>query len=469
MGPWYQRWVLMNAGAGTTTVTEAASAATPLASHNLALVWRFPLGHLPAIDLRLPWTATTTEQEHELVLGRDAGCAVQLTGSDVSRRHAALRRPSADGGATIVDLGSRNGVFVNGRRVAEAALRPGDVVRLGGWVGVVTATPGEVVEVTPGFWGGAALQAALAPLRQVAATDLPVILQGETGTGKELVARALHGWSDRRGPFVAVNCAALPEALAEGELFGYRRGAFTGADRTNPGFFRNADGGTLLLDEVADLPIGVQAKLLRALEQREIQPLGEARPVPVDVRVVVAGQQGLGELVRAQRFRADLLARLDGLSVRLPPLRQRREDVLPLFSRLLDSLGAGRAPAFECDFAERLCVHDWPFNVRELVFLVRRLLALYGSDQTLRAHHLPARMLEEGSSTSPAPGGDGGAAAPGAEPIQLPALIVALRASGGNVARAATILGISRQRAYRLMEGQSIDLESIRGTPERPR
>ena len=481
MGPWYQRWVVMNSGAGTTTVTEAASAATPLATDNLALVWRFPLGNLPAIDLRLPWvttnaTATAPEQGNDLVLGRDAGCAVQLSGSDVSRRHAALRRPSAGAGAVIVDLGSRNGIFVNGRRVAEAALGPGDVVRLGGWVGVVTATPGEVVEVTPGFWGGAALQAALAPLRQVAATDLPVILQGETGTGKELVARALHGWSDRSGPFVAVNCAALPEALAEGELFGYRRGAFTGADRTNPGFFRNADGGTLLLDEVADLPLGVQAKLLRALEQREIQPLGESRPVPVDVRVVVAGQQALGELVRAQRFRADLLARLDGLSVRLPPLRQRREDVLPLFSRLLDSLGAGRAPAFECDFAERLCVHDWPFNVRELVFLVRRLLALYGSDQTLRAHHLPARMLEEGGAGTPAgasgdaaPGGDGGAAAPGAEPIQLPALIVALRASGGNVARAATLLGISRQRAYRLMEGQSVDLESIRGTTERPR
>jgi len=466
----------MNAGAGTTTVTEAASTATPLASHSVTLVWRFPLGSAPAVDLQLPWAATATEGSHELVLGRDAGCAVQLSGSDVSRRHAALRRPSPDARASIVDLDSRNGVFVNGRRVAEAALGPGDVVRLGGWVGVVTAMPGEVVEVTPGFWGGATLQAALAPLRQVASTDLPVILQGETGTGKELCARALHTWSERRGPFVAINCAALPEALAEGELFGYRRGAFTGAERTNPGVFRNADGGTLLLDEVADLPLGVQAKLLRALEQREIQPLGEARAVAVDVRVVVAGQQALGELVRAQRFRADLLARLDGLTVRLPPLRQRREDVLPLFSRLIESQAAGRAPAFESDFAERLCVHDWPFNVRELVFLVRRLLALHGSDKTLRAYHLPARMTEASAEPRPPDGGGDGpsagaaaAAVPLGEPVQLPALMVALRASGGNVARAATILGISRQRAYRLMEGQSIDLESIRGDTERPR
>jgi len=465
----------MNAGAGTTTVTEAASTSTLLAAHNLALVWRFPLGNAPAVDLRLPW-ATGDQGSQELILGRDDACAVRLSGSDVSRRHAALRRPSADAGATIADLGSRNGVFVNGRRVTEAALGPGDVVRLGGWVGVVTAMPGDVLEVTPGFWGGATLQTALAPVRQVASTDLPVILQGETGTGKELVARALHQWSERRGSFVAVNCAALPEALAEGELFGYRRGAFTGADRTNPGFFRNADGGTLLLDEVGDLPLAVQAKLLRALEQREIQPLGEARPVPVDVRVVVAGQQALGELVRAQRFRADLLARLDGLSVRLSPLRERREDVLPLFSRLLDSFAAGRTPAFETDFAERLCVHDWPFNVRELVFLVRRLIALHGPEKTLRAHHLPARMTET-AGAAPAPGataGDGtsdgeGAGAPLAEPVQLPALMVALRTSGGNVARAATILGISRQRAYRLMEGQSVDLDSIRGVAERPR
>ena len=151
--------------------------------------------------------------------------------------------------------------------------------------------------------------------------------------------------------------------------------------------------------------------------------------------------------------------------------------MLPLFSRLLDSFAAGRTPAFESDFAERLCVHDWPFNVRELVFLVRRLLALHGADKTLRAHHLPARMTEASAEPGPPDGGgddgpSGGAAAaavPLCEPVQLPALMVALRASGGNVARAAAILGISRQRAYRLMEGQSIDLDSIRGDTERPR
>jgi two-component system response regulator FlrC len=457
----------MSSGDGTTTVTQAGSLVAGVATHGLALVWRFPRVHEPPVALQ--W-----EGEAERVLGRDAGCSVQLDGHDVSRRHAALRRTENGAGTMIVDLGSRNGVQLNGRPISAAHLGPGDVLRLGGWVGVVTATAGELTEIAPGFWGGAALQAALAPLRQAAASDLPIVIEGETGTGKEVAAGALHRWSGRAGPFVAVNCAALPEALAEGELFGYRRGAFTGADRASPGFFRSAQGGTLLLDEVSDLPLALQAKLLRVLEQREVQPLGETRPVPIDVRVVVAGQQRLLESVRAGRFRADLLARLDGLTARLPPLRQRREDVLPLFSRLLESLGRGQAPAFESDVAERLCLHDWPFNVRELVLLVRRLLTLHGTETTLRAHHLPERIGEPASpapagSASPAPAPAGRAPAGPAEPIQLPALIAALRSSGGNVARAAAMLGISRQRAYRLMEGQAVDLDAIRGTEDKPR
>jgi DNA-binding NtrC family response regulator len=449
-----------------TTVTHAAASVAEAAAPGLTIVWRFPRSIGAA--LRLDWNSDG--EPGELILGRDAGCAVQLDGHDVSRRHAALRKVGSQAPATITDLGSRNGVRVNGRPIATAPLAAEDVVRLGGWIGVVTATPGEVEEIAAGLWGGAAMRAALAPLRGVAASDLPIVLEGETGTGKEVVAGALHRWSGRGGPLVAVNCAALPEALAEGELFGYRRGAFTGADRASPGFFRAADGGTLLLDEISDLPLALQAKLLRVLEQREVQPLGEARPVPIDVRVVVAGQQSLMESVRAGRFRADLLARLEGLTVQLPPLRQRREDVLPLFSRLLDGVSRGQVPAIESDFAERLCVHDWPFNVRELVLLVRRIVALHSTETTLRAHHLPDRIGQEAAGSPPTgTPAQVPAAAASAEPVQLPALLVALRASGGNVARAAAILGISRQRAYRLMEGQAVDLESIRTPDEKPR
>ena len=186
--------------------------------------------------------------------------------------------------------------------------------------------------------------------------------------------------------------AALPEGLAEGELFGYRRGAFTGADRASPGFFRSAEGGTLLLDEVSDLPLPLQAKLLRVLQEGEVQPLGETRPVAVDVRIVVASQQPLMDAVREGRFRGDLLARLDGLTVRLPPLRQRKEDVPLLFSQLLREHTGGRAPAVEGDVVERLCVHDWPFNVRELVQLARQLLVLHANETLLRAADLPARI-----------------------------------------------------------------------------
>lgn len=463
----------MSSGGGTTTVTQAASEATGHAIRGLSLVWRFPRAGAPPIPLQ--W-----EGGGELVLGRDAGCSIQLAGHDVSRRHAVLRNAEQGGHTTIADLGGRNGVRVDGRRVAEAHLAAQNVVRLGGWVGVVTAASGEVEEIAPGFWGGGGLRAALAPLRQVATSDLPIVLQGETGSGKERVADALHRWSARGGPFVAVNCAALPEALAEAELFGYRRGAFTGADRASLGFFRSAEGGTLLLDEVSDLPLAVQAKLLRVLEEREVQPLGELRPVAIDVRIVVASQQSLMHAVRTGRFRANLLARLDGLTVLLPPLRERREDVLPLFSRLSSVSAGGRIPAFESDLAERLCAYDWPFNVRELVLLARRLITIHGTETTLRAHHLPPRMWESGfgadmaaADSAPAGARPGAPAADRAapaasEPVQLSALIVALRVAGGNVARAAATLGISRQRAYRLMEGQGVDLDELRGDREEP-
>ena len=452
-----------------TTVSGPSSHRPAGAGTVPVLAWLFPRWQEP--------TALAGDDSGERVIGRDPSCAIELSGNDVSRRHAALRRDEA-GATLIADLGSRNGVRVNGRLVGSAPLAPGDVVRLGGWVAVVTTNAGALGEIAPGVWGGGALATALAPLQRAATSDLPIVLEGETGTGKEMAAGALHRWSGRTGPLVAVNCAALPEGLAESELFGHRRGAFTGADRASPGFFRSAEGGTLLLDEVSDLPLPLQAKLLRVLEQREVQPLGETRPVPINVRVVVAGQHSLMESARAGRFRADLLARLDGLTVRLPPLRERREDVVPLFARLLADLSHGRAPAFDSEVAERLSLYDWPFNVREVVLLVRRLLTLHGNESTLTAEHLPARIGEAASANDAAARaatpGAGAAASPPAtsaargEPVELPALIGALRTAGGNVARAAAMLGISRQRAYRLMEGQ-VDLDTIRGDTEKAR
>ncbi|HEY4184680.1 MAG TPA: sigma 54-interacting transcriptional regulator [Polyangia bacterium] len=453
----------MAADRGATTVTGVGSQRAARSEQELRLAWVFPRAGTASLD-------PGRQADAGISIGRDETCAIRLEGNDISRRHAVVERPRPDGPLTLRDLGSRNGVRVNGNQVQVAAIDRDDVVRLGGWVGVVTTAVGGFTELAPGLLGGGTLQEALAPLTRAAPSDLPIVLEGETGTGKEVVARTIHSWSDRGGPMVAVNCGALPEGLAEAELFGYRRGAFTGADRASVGFFRSAEGGTLLLDEVSDLPLGVQAKLLRVLEERAVQPLGETRPVPVDVRIIVAGQQPLMESVREGRFRADLLARVDGVTVRLPPLRRRREDVLPLFSSLLGKLGQGQVPAIESDLAERLCLHDWPFNVRELVFLVRRLLTLHARESTLRAEHLPERIGvvggQAGESNRASRGPGAGASG---EPVELPALLGALRTSGGNVARAAAILGITRQRAYRLMEGQSIDLEALRNPEPEPR
>jgi len=454
---------------GTTTITEKSAFLRGEGQVDLALQWVFPRTDLPA-------TQMPRQGEGELVLGRDATCDIRLDGNDISRRHAVIRRVEGDASPIIVDLESRNGVRVNSRAVASARLASGDVLRVGGWIGVVTAAPGKFAEIAPGLLGGATLQAAVASLRQAAPSNLTIVLEGETGTGKEVVARSVHAWSGRPGPLVAVNCAALPEGLAEGELFGYRRGAFTGADRASPGFFRSAEGGTLLLDEVSDLPLPLQAKLLRVLQEGEVQPLGETRPVPVNVRIVVAGQQSLMDVVREGRFRPDLLARLDGITVHLPSLRQRKEDVPHLFSHLLRELTQGRAPAVESEVVERLCLHDWPFNVRELVQLVRQILVLYPNESLLRAQHLPARigaqpvgsLQVKTAGKSASQGGVVVALTPG-EPVELPAFMAALRASGGNVARASAMLGITRQRAYRLMASHAVDLDAIRGQEGEPR
>lgn len=363
----------------------------------------------------------------------------------------------------LMDLESRNGTWVNGRAIKATVLVEGDVVRIGGWVGVVTNAVDSLGTLAPGLYGGQRLRDAVGPAEQAAKSDLPILLEGETGTGKEAVSRAIHTWSGRSGPFVAVNCAALPQALAEGELFGYRRGAFTGAEQASTGYFRAAQHGTLLLDEVCELALPLQAKLLRVLEQHEVHPLGEVKPIKLDVRVIAAAQEPLASAVARARFRADLFARLDGLSVRLPALRERRAEIPYLFVRLLVEGSGGRPPGVDVRLIERLCLYDWPFNVRELSLLVKRVLVLHGAEPKLTLQHLPERFRQELSvAADPLPPV---ARAPrgSADVPELDELLEALRASGGNVARAAQALGISRQRAYRMMQGRpDVDLDALR-------
>jgi transcriptional regulator with GAF, ATPase, and Fis domain len=436
-----------------TTLTSAGDAPVGITPRGLALAWLYPLRAAPALALDF-------ESGEERVIGREQGVAVQLSDPNVSRRHATVRREGDD--FFLLDLGSHNGTRHNGKLTKSARLARHDVVRVADCVGLVTDAPGEPRLLAEGLLGGPLLAAELDAARRVAGSALPIILEGETGTGKEVVARAIHAWSGRSGAFVAVNCAALPEALAEGELFGYRRGAFTGADRASEGFFRRADGGTLLLDEVVDLPLVIQAKLLRVLEQREVQPLGEPQAVLVDTRVIVAAQAPLQAAVGKQTFRADLLARLEGVTVRLPPLRERPGDVPALFQQVFAAENGGVGAVLEAGLVERLCLYDWPFNVREVVLLARRLQILCEPRAVLRARDLPPRMrvgLE--------PAASAGLPAEAAEKVEeesdeLRALLSALRACDGNVAQAAAALGVSRQRAYRLMQGHDVDIEGVR-------
>lgn len=224
--------------------------------------------------------------------------------------------------------------------------------------------------------------------RRVAATDCTVLVTGESGTGKEVLARFVHRQSPRAGkPFVAVNCAAIPEAMLEGVLFGYERGAFTGAHAAHAGKFEQAQGGTLLLDEISEMPIGLQAKLLRVLQEREVDRIGGRVPVPLDVRVIATSNRRLADEVRAGRFREDLYYRLAVFPLAIAPLRERREDILPIAMQWLALHGAGRAtPALSAAAVDALLTHDWPGNARELGNALQRALILCSGPVVEREH-----------------------------------------------------------------------------------
>jgi DNA-binding NtrC family response regulator len=401
-------------------------------------------------------TSTTVFEGQRIVMGRSVR-AESSEASAMSREHAEISK--REGIYWIRDLDSRNGTFVNGRRCTDSPLALGDVIRLGDTLGVVSELT-EVGRGHPAFekYGngliaGPTLRSCLEPIFKIATTTLPILITGETGAGKEMVARALHDASRRSGPYRAINCAALPEPLAEGELFGYRKGAYTGASESHRGHLREADGGTLLLDEVGDLPLSIQAKLLRVLETKEVQPLGQAAAVSVDLRVIAATAVDLRRAVAEGRFRSDLLARLSGATVPLPPLRQRREEIVFICHDLM-SRAFSHPPSISTGFAEDLCLHDWPHNVRELSLTAQRLAALFGRDRILSRRHLRAALM------GPSSVGATPTKVAAAQPVDEGVLVAALRTNGGNLAKAAAALGLSRGRAYRML--RKIGLDSAR-------
>jgi len=321
---------------------------------------------------------------------------VRLSFSDdrMSALHARMRRVL--GRWVIEDAGSKNGVRVQDTPQRRAVLNAGDAIECGQTFLVFDERAGD--DLPPALPPGAAelgcqsfhpdLLAGWSALARVAPTRVPVMLQGETGTGKEHAARALHAWSGRIGPFVAVNCGALPEQLAESELFGVRRGAFTGAVEDRTGLLRASSGGTLLLDEVGELPVALQVKLLRVLQENEVQPVGAAQPVRVDLRIVTATHRDLAALVEEGTFRSDLFSRLTGLEVELPPLRDRRVDLGLLIPALLRRAGAPAGVRFSREVARALFRWSWPHNVRELEKALALAVALAG-DGRIELVHLP--------------------------------------------------------------------------------
>lgn len=344
-------------------------------------------------------------QPGETVLGRDAAQGLGRAMSDddrCSRRHASLHVSDASSTAsvTVRDEDSKNGTFVNGRAVTTASLADGDVLRVGNTLFLLRVTPSRPIDAElPSLVGRSpAISQLRHRLAEVAPSDMPVLLLGEPGVGKELAARSLHERSRRPGRFVACNCAGLSESLADSLLFGHERGAFTGASERREGFFRAADGGTLFLDEVAELPLSVQAKLLRALQQQEILPVGLTRPLHVDVRIIAATNRNLAQAVASADFRDDLYSRLKGVVVLLPSLRDRREDILPLLHHLLDG-----SPRITPRLAEALLLYDWPHNVRELTHLAAEVRRSFAAGKKLDLPLVEERLQGPSQPITPAP------------------------------------------------------------------
>jgi DNA-binding NtrC family response regulator len=315
-----------------------------------------------------------------IFVGTSPACALRLTDPKVSRRHLALEVDATS--LRLIDLGSTNGTRVSDLVVRDASLSGGERIALGDSALLVGRGPGAAPpsgrhESFGAVVGKSDAMCRLYPLcHKLAAAEIPLLIEGETGTGKEVLAEAIHAASARAaGPFVVCDCTAIAPNLAEAALFGHERGAFTGATGSQRGFFEQADDGTLLLDEIGDLDLGLQAKLLRAIERREIRRVGGDRWIRVDVRVIAATRRNLDREIEAGRFRDDLFYRLAIARVELPPLRKRRGDVAVLARHFWSRLGGG-ASGLPADLERRLDTHEWPGNVRELRNTIARHVAL---------------------------------------------------------------------------------------------
>jgi transcriptional regulator with GAF, ATPase, and Fis domain len=420
-------------------------------------------------------------QRDKLSVGRDPGSDIRLDDSTVSRNHAEIVHTEA--GWAVRDLGSRNGVTVDGERSKALLLKDGCIVRFGDILfqfverqlelhavyrsdGQLRGSAQRLGPADSQLGGGWKMDRLAAQLERVAKSELTVLLLGESGTGKEVAAREVHRWSRRSGRFTAVNCAAIPAPLLESELFGYRKGAFSGATNDKPGLFQSAKGGTLLLDEIGDMPAESQAKLLRVLQSRSVTPLGAVEPEPTDVRVLAATHRDLKALQESGVFRPDLYARLSDYIVRLPPLRERKEDILALALRFLHEQRS-EPPRMSVGFVAELLEYDWPYNVRELESCIKRSVTVMEGN-LLRRRDLPEAIRQRSRNTADscdaAPRGTGKreSVSPPSEAPSEQELRALLSIHRGNVSALAREFGKARMQVHRWLSRYALDPESFR-------
>ena len=454
-----------------------------------------------------------TFDKDEITLGAMEENDVVLRDDTVSRYHCKIIQE--DTGYVLVDLRSTNGTFINKVRIREAYLKPGCTISVGQQQLKFNARD-EPVEIVPSgadrcgdlIGKNARMREIYAIIEKIAPTNTTVVIEGETGTGKEVVAQSIHQLSARaRGPLIIFDCGAVPPNLIESELFGHEKGSFTGAVMTRQGLFELADGGSLFLDELGELPIDLQPKLLRALEQREVRRVGSSKPIKVDVRIIAATNRNLEVEVREGRFRQDLFYRLSVVRLLLPALRDRPDDIPLLVAHFLKSQkynrgsdGQSRVKAVNPHALQALMNYDWPGNVRELVNVVERAVS-FSDSEIIQSEDLPEHVREARARTPRPTGragqttqgqgqpGQGRIAMPSMDPPRTPSeflggdvtfkdakekwvssferdyILSLLKRHGGNISHAAREADIDRKYFRKLMKKYDIEAAGAMDEP----